>query len=80
MLLRVQIVLLVLVGVASALRLPLPSLSDEERKLFLSDMDSVVDCLIEPNANCHPYTEEVRRILPDLIRTNSTVIARPRTR
>ena len=60
---KVFVALLVVVCAmaCSAQVLDLPSLTDEERKLIMSNMDIAVDCLIKNHKGCHYFTERVRR-------------------
>ncbi|XP_063881466.1 uncharacterized protein LOC135111732 isoform X1 [Scylla paramamosain] len=66
----VAVAVVVCAAACAAQVLDLPKLTDEERKLILSNMDIAVDCLIKPTKQCPNYTENVRRVLPDLLRNN----------
>lgn len=58
----VLVVVAACVAACAAMKtVPLPKITEEERKLFLSDMDQAVDCIIEPKKGCHPYSYDVRR-------------------
>lgn len=57
----VTAVVVVCAAACTAQVLNLPKLTDDERKVFLANMDDAVECLIKPAKGCHPYAMDVRR-------------------
>lgn len=68
----VLVVLAVCVAACAALNVvPLPKITEEERKVFLANADLAVDCIIKPEKGCHPYSYDVHRKYSNLLPRSS---------
>nr|XP_045589869.1 uncharacterized protein LOC123751835 [Procambarus clarkii] len=70
---RVLVALVVVVVVVEECRgqvLDIPRFNDVEKKQYLNDLNSVVDCLVGTRTDCHPFTARVRNLLPELVQND----------